>query len=512
MGNYNTKLTLDDSDYLAKIQKAREELNKTTQAARQANEQTKQEAVNRQALVRATEAQRRETDKLKDTQEKQSKAAKEGSPWKDALREIPMVGRAMDFLEGPLGRLALRYKAVALAAGAIGAVGAGFISSTRRAMGTSDQATITGVSASRSRAFSMAAPGVGADPSQVTQSVSDLRRNQGAALSGQQEQIKFFQQLGISLQDLERSSPDELFLQIARSLSVAGNNAEMFNAATKVMGEGSRNLFPAFQKGFAGIVDEIEKGNSAINDSTIKSMAFVGEFWGKQWNDMKTAALGTMDLIALRLGQLGTGLAGGIASTLGSGIGDEMLVGLFNDKYNVSAAEGEAGAQQKAAARAQRKEQEKEATKVEAQRAFAEDQQVAKAEELLALQEMIKAAEFESLDAVAKQAELKERISRAQSTIALLQAEGGNEAEIARQQLQVIEAQNALKQMAQAEVGSTKGQLGSTNADTLQRVGIFRGAASMTALERIGQQQLAALDRIEQAENNTTSAVREGLD
>lgn len=492
MSNYVTTLKVDDGDYLAKIQKAREELNKTTQAARQANEQTRQETANRQALVRVTEDQRRETDKLKDAQDKQAKAAKDNSPWKDALREIPMVGRAMSFLEGPIGQLAAKYRGLSIAIGA--AAGAALLlrSEAGKATKREDTALTTGLSVGRVQALSSAASSVGAEPSQIFQSIGDVRKNQGAALSGQQEQIKSFQQLGISIEQLRRLGPDELFLKIGQRLASGSGSAEDFNAAIKVMGEGSKTLIPAFTRDLAGLTAQFEKLGLVADENTNKVLSQTDKLLNTAKAGIGGAVNRMLSELAADFGSKSLAVLGSVMSATGMKAGDEILLSIYERAARSNSAqlgsEGEQNANRSLSAR-----RANEAEMAQTLQAI-HDQEMRDLEEINALLEQRARYEWEGLDAVQQRAELQSRIAAAQSTLqALGEYSGGNEKQKLQAENEILAAQLGLKQLDDAGKAGKGSVDNRRDTDALARIGGFRGGSERVESET--RQLRQSLDR-----------------
>lgn len=77
----------------------------------------------------------------------------------------------------------------------------------------------------------------------------NFNRNLGAALQGSSQAIKLFKQLGVSQDELKRSSPEEVFNKVSDGLKDVGSSAVQTSLGLKLFGRGSSTLIPVIAQG-----------------------------------------------------------------------------------------------------------------------------------------------------------------------------------------------------------------------------------------------------------------------
>lgn len=160
---------------------------------------------------------------------------------------------------------ALGGRVTSLARGLIGLRGAllvaagaaGMLMLTRRSVETADSIGKTsrrlGLSAETLQEFRFAAERAGVELSEFNQALTALVRRQGSAVAGNKGFQDAFAQLGISVQELRRLNPEELFLRVADALSQMERQADRVAAADAVMSEAGRRVVNVFDGGAASI-------------------------------------------------------------------------------------------------------------------------------------------------------------------------------------------------------------------------------------------------------------------
>lgn len=78
----------------------------------------------------------------------------------------------------------------------------------------------------------------------ITQSASKFSRSIGEAKSGTTEQIKAFEAIGISVDDLKSKSIDDLFVDVARKIATAEDHTLALAVSTKLLGRSAAEQMP----------------------------------------------------------------------------------------------------------------------------------------------------------------------------------------------------------------------------------------------------------------------------
>lgn len=99
--------------------------------------------------------------------------------------------------------------------------------------------------------------GVGTE--EFEKGVTKLARSQSQALGGNQEALASFQSLGISLQDLQTLSLDQLTMRTADGFRNIAGSAASVNTAMTLMGRGGAALLPLMNRGSQGIQELINR-------------------------------------------------------------------------------------------------------------------------------------------------------------------------------------------------------------------------------------------------------------
>lgn len=125
-----------------------------------------------------------------------------------------------------------------------------FISGTAGAVASIDDlAKRTGVSAEVLQGYSLAANQSGVGLETFGKAVQKLTINLGEAQTGNETAIKSFADLGLSITDLARLSPQQAFEAVAAAISKLPNPAQQAAAAVSVFGRSGIELVPIFQEG-----------------------------------------------------------------------------------------------------------------------------------------------------------------------------------------------------------------------------------------------------------------------
>ena len=125
-----------------------------------------------------------------------------------------------------------------------------FIGGTAGAVASIDDlAKRTGVSADVLQGYSLAANQSGVSLETFGKAVQKLTINLGEAQTGNAAAVKSFADLGLSVRDLSRLSPQEAFEAVAAAIAKLPNPAQQAAAAVSLFGKSGVELTPIFQEG-----------------------------------------------------------------------------------------------------------------------------------------------------------------------------------------------------------------------------------------------------------------------
>jgi hypothetical protein len=114
----------------------------------------------------------------------------------------------------------------------------------------------TGVSAQTLQAYQFAAEQSGVSVETFGKGIQKLGINLGEAQTGNRSAIKSFADLGLSVEELTRLSPEQAFEKVAAAISQLPNPAQQAAAAVSLFGKSGAELVPVFQEG-AGYLAEM---------------------------------------------------------------------------------------------------------------------------------------------------------------------------------------------------------------------------------------------------------------
>lgn len=147
----------------------------------------------------------------------------------------------------------------------------------------------------------------------------ELSRIQGelqAGLGRTTDRIKAFETFGITMDDIRKKQPEQIFLQMMRVVQQGAVTNQQYAAGLRLMGENFEQLIPAAKRGFAEIADQSAQSNSAFIEGTQRVLAKADIAWDKfiaglkkKLQSIKTGvvggAIGASDwLLALQYGPL----------------------------------------------------------------------------------------------------------------------------------------------------------------------------------------------------------------
>jgi hypothetical protein len=141
----------------------------------------------------------------------------------------------------------------------------------------------TGVSAQTLQAYQFAAEQSGVSVETFGKGIQKLGINLGEAQTGNKSAIKSFADLGLSVEELTRLSPEQAFEKVAAAISQLPNPAQQAAAAVGLFGKSGAELVPVFQEG-AGFLGEMRRQAEALGlvlgDTQVQNLAQLDDSFG----------------------------------------------------------------------------------------------------------------------------------------------------------------------------------------------------------------------------------------
>lgn len=242
------------------------------------------------------------------------------------LGRIPGVGGAQS-LVSDLG--------VGAGAGAAALVAAGMALLTNRAVkaaqAVSDLSDKSSISRGNLQALAYASEATTTDLGALTDVYKQFAQRQGevnAGLARSKLTFEAFKTLGISMEDLRRSKPEDILAALSRRFQDGAVSAEELAAGVKLMGDNFREFLLAAKQGHADFVKDFKDNNRAISEGTLDVLNNMGDAWDEFWAKLKQGGkkFGS-EFAADTVEAVNTAMAG-LAQLFGRGdIAEELLKG-----------------------------------------------------------------------------------------------------------------------------------------------------------------------------------------
>lgn len=155
---------------------------------------------------------------------------------------------------------------------------------------------VTGVSTDAIQQWVFAAHAAGVNAKETVESFSRLSEVQNRAVHGNRVAAEAFSALGISLNTLRTSSPNDLLAKIADAFHNSADGAGKAAVANELFGASGANLIPLLDRGSAGLAQlgiEARKAGAIIGGETIEQMAAM-----KEQMDLAHARMDAMSMSA----------------------------------------------------------------------------------------------------------------------------------------------------------------------------------------------------------------------
>ncbi len=221
---------------------------------------------------------------------------------------VKKASRSLEMLGGTLSRY---LGAAALAAAAQGVL--------NYAGALSDLSMRAGVTMEWLQAAGHAVKQGGASFEDLANGMGKLKSSMAGAAANQPKTVKAFRDLGISIDEIKKQSPELVFERIAAALEKAGGSAQSVKAAIAILGPGAKRLLPGMLEDFKGSMDDARKSGIVADDKDILAADQFGDLIGTLTTQAKAKALSLFRPSMQFLGKLGVGTR----ATL-RGIGDAV--------------------------------------------------------------------------------------------------------------------------------------------------------------------------------------------
>lgn len=133
----------------------------------------------------------------------------------------------------------------------------------------------TGIAIDTLSGLQLAAREVGVDFESITQGMIRLERAQELAVEGGKSQELAFKRLGISMEEVKSSTPEEILNKISEAIQKSGSSASTAASAITLLGRGGAALIPIFKE-YGGnlleVADNLAKNTGVTQESYEESL------------------------------------------------------------------------------------------------------------------------------------------------------------------------------------------------------------------------------------------------
>ena len=133
-----------------------------------------------------------------------------------------------------------------------------------------------GVSASKLQLLGNAASVFGSGIEAISAGLNKLSLAQQKALAGDEGLIATFKEVGITLQDLQALSAEDIFLRISDSFASGANDGRQFIIVNELLGKAQTDLIKVMNQGSAAILEQGE-AMGVLSDETIAQLSMASD-------------------------------------------------------------------------------------------------------------------------------------------------------------------------------------------------------------------------------------------
>lgn len=165
--------------------------------------------------------------------------------------------------------------------------GAGFVYMVKGAIDAADHlndlSKKTGIAVTTLGGIGFAAKQAGGDLDSAAAAVGKLNKTMAAAMAGNTEAFEPFKALGISIQELQRNSPDQILTKIADKFASFEDGPNKAALALRLFGKAGADLIPLLNEGgeslrtqieyyekYSGVTAQVAADSDAFNDTIVK--------------------------------------------------------------------------------------------------------------------------------------------------------------------------------------------------------------------------------------------------
>jgi hypothetical protein len=192
----------------------------------------------------------------------------DNSPYKQGLAE---ANAAMDKFSASISGQMKHLGGVIAGAFAFDKLISGFERSISQGAKIGELASRFGVSAEALQKIGNAANQSGASLEDVASAMNKLAKNAGSAIGGNEKLQQTFQEIGVSVDDLAKMTPEDLFMKLSRAVHDGSLGSRDFAVAMELAGKNAGVLMETLRGGPEEI-DRISGSMGVFSDDTVKSL------------------------------------------------------------------------------------------------------------------------------------------------------------------------------------------------------------------------------------------------
>jgi len=140
-----------------------------------------------------------------------------------------------------------------------------------------DKATALGLTTSQLQERDFAARQTGSSPEKFEIAQKTLVRSQSLALQGSKELQRAFERQGVTMEDLRKKQPDQLFEQIGRKMKGTTIDTVKLADAMRLMGESGEAVLPAMVAGLDDLAQAARDAGVVIEEEVVQKLADAGD-------------------------------------------------------------------------------------------------------------------------------------------------------------------------------------------------------------------------------------------
>lgn len=104
-----------------------------------------------------------------------------------------------------------------------------------------------------------------------------LTRAQQDAIGGNKDLTAIFARYGLTVEDLKRMDPHQLFLLLSEAIGRTQLSGQQLDEVLTLMGRSAGDIIPAMKEGFTGLVDEATRFGIVLKDDIIEKLDQAGD-------------------------------------------------------------------------------------------------------------------------------------------------------------------------------------------------------------------------------------------